>query len=313
MTVVPAPQGHQVDGVTPPEAVGIEVPASSANLGPGFDAFAVALDVRLLVWTVPREQRRVLPGGEGAGELAEDDSNLVWQALLAYCERFGAVVPDVSLRTRNDIPLERGMGSSAAAAVAGVALGRALTRAGGRNADLIDLATGFEGHADNAAAAVLGGVVVAVDGLARRLEPTDELRPLLCVPQGRQSTTAARGMLPSEVPLAVAATNAARASVVLAGLTGGMAWDPAAMVDALHEPARLRAMAPSGGLVRELRDRGIGACLSGAGPSVLAIVPRRDEGAQRRIAELAGEGWDVRRADWDRAGAVVCPPTVLPA
>lgn len=326
MTVAPASQpqphdSHDSDdphalrsGVTASgEAVGIEVPASSANLGPGFDAFAVALDVHLLVWTVPREEQRVLAEGEGAGELPADDANLVWQALLAYCERFDAPVPDVSLRTRNDIPLERGMGSSAAAAVAGVALARALTRAGGRNADLIDLAAGFEGHADNAAAAVLGGVIVAVDGTARRLEPIDDLRPVVCVPQGRQSTAEARGLLPQEVPLRVAATNAARAAVVLAGLTGGMAWDPAAMVDALHEPSRLQAMAPSGALVQALREGGIGACLSGAGPSVLAIVPRRDADAARRIAELAGEGWQVRPADWDRAGAVVCPPTVMPA
>jgi len=291
----------------------IQVPASSANLGPGFDAFAVALDVHLTVETAARQDRRVLAEGEGAQELPADDSNLIWRAVLAYCRRFGAAVPEVSLRTRNDIPLERGMGSSAAAAVAGVALGRALTRAGGRNADLIQLAADLEGHADNAAAAVLGGLVVAFDGSARRLEPTEDLRPIICVPQDRQSTQHARALLAQSVPLQVAAANAARAAVVLAGLSGAMAWDPAAMVDAVHEPPRLEAMATSGALVAALRHDGVGACLSGAGPSVLAVVARRDAGAVDRITSHAGDRWRVLPLGWDRAGAVVCPPMVLPA
>ena len=295
-----------------PGVAGIRVPASSANLGPGFDAFAVALDVHLSVEVKPRREQRVLASGEGAEEVPSDDSNLIWQGLLAYCRRFGAAVPEVSVRARNDIPLERGMGSSAAAAVAGVALGRALTRAGGRNADLVDLAAGLEGHPDNAAAAVLGGLVVAVGGVPRRLEPTDDLRPVLCVPQERQSTSAARGLLPASVPLAVAAANAARAAIVVAGLSGATAWDPTAMVDELHEPPRLAAMAGSGTLVAALRADGVGACLSGAGPSVLVVVPTRDHDAVARVTALTGGGWRVLPLAWDRAGTVACPPSILP-
>ncbi len=295
----------------PDDVVGVAVPATSANLGPGFDAFAVALDLHLTVWTTDREDRRVVAGGAGAEELPTDDDNLVWQALLAYCERFGAGVPDVSLAADNGIPLERGMGSSAAAAVAGVALGRALTGAGGRDRDLIELAARLEGHPDNAAAAVLGGLVVCHGGTVTRLDPTDRLRPVLCVPLARQSTAAARALRPASVLLADAAANGARAAVVLAGLAGAVAWDPTAMRDVLHEPARLGAMVRSGALVAALRDAGVGACLSGAGPAVLAVVPSGGEDAVTRAAAGVPD-FEVRPARWDRAGAVACPPTVLP-
>ncbi|MDP8969048.1 MAG: homoserine kinase [Actinomycetota bacterium] len=295
----------------PPENVWVEVPASSANLGPGFDAVAVAVDLRLTVWAADRADRRVLAEGQGADELPGDDGNLIWRALLAYCAWAGATVPDVSLRARNDIPLERGLGSSAAAAVAGVALGRALTGAGGRDQDLIDLVAELEGHPDNAAAAVLGGLAVCADGRARRLDPSEELRPILCVSAERQPTALARGLLPQAIPLADAAANAARAVVVVAGLCGAMAWDPSAMSDVLHEPARLAAMPGSQALVGELREAGIAACLSGAGPSVLAVVGLRDDAVVEVVRSLAADGFRVRPAGWHRAGASVLRSAAL--
>jgi homoserine kinase len=296
----------------PDDIVGVEVPASSANLGPGFDVFAVALDVRLTVWTTDRVEQRIVADGEGADELPSDDRNLIWRAFEAYCAWAGVDVPDVSLRARNDIPLERGLGSSAAAAVAGAALGRAVTRGRGRDADLVALVAELEGHADNAGAAVLGGLVVVVNGEARRLEPTEALRPVVCIPHVRQSTAEARTLLPVTVPLADAAANGARAAATLAGLCGAMAFDPAAMTDVLHEPARLGVMAASGTLVADLRERGIGACLSGAGPTVLAVVRSLDESVLDAVRDAAGADFDVRAVRWDRAGAAVCPPTVLP-
>lgn len=299
--------------MNPDDVVGVEVPASAANLGPGFDSLAVALDVRLTAWTTDRVAERVLVDREGAGELPTGEDNLIWRTFVAYCERFGAAVPDVSLRTFSDIPLERGMGSSAAAAVAGAALARAVTRAGGSDQDLIDVAAEVEGHADNAAAAAIGGVVNVVDGRAHRFEPSAALRPVLCIPHTRQATSAARGVLPEQVGLADAAATAARAALVLAGLTGAAAWHPEAMRDVLHEPPRFAVMPDSARLVDGLRSEGIGACLSGAGPSVLAVVGVRDGAAAERIAALAGDGWQVRPSAWDRAGAAVCPPTVVPA
>jgi len=290
--------------LTPPgPAAAVAVPASSANLGPGFDALAVALDRYLVAAAGPVGDRRVLPLGEGAGELPTGEDNLVWRALVAYCDRVGAPVPDVSLTVRNEIPLERGMGSSAAAAVAGVALGRELVGGGARDADLVALAAELEGHPDNAAAAVLGGLVVVAAGAPRRLEPSETLRPVVCVPALRQGTGEARALLPAQIPLADAAANGARAALVLAGLAGATAWDPAAMTDVLHEPARLAAMPQAGTLVGALRDEGIGACLSGAGPSVLAVVPNAAGDHLERIRHLAADGWQVWPLRWDRGGA----------
>lgn len=298
--------------MNPEDIVAVEVPASCANLGPGFDALAAAVDRHLVASITDRTDRRIVPGGEGADELPTDDTNLVWRCFVAYCERFGSAVPDVSLDVRSEIPLERGLGSSAAAAVAGVALARAVVRAGGSDQDVIDIAAQMEGHADNAAAAVLGGIVACGDGSTRRFEPAPALRPVLCIPQGRQSTTTARAVLPSEVPLAVAAANGARTALVLAGLTGGCAFDAGQMVDSLHEPSRFVAMPESGRLVGALREAGIGACLSGAGPTVLAIGNVADTDVVDRVRLLAGPEWHVEASAWDRAGVVTCPPTVVP-
>jgi homoserine kinase len=300
--------------VRPDEVVGVEVPASSANLGPGYDALAVALDLRLAVWTAERQDSRVLAEGEGAAEVPAGDDNLIWRALLAYCDWAGAQPPDVSLRARNPIPLARGMGSSAAAAVAGVALGRGLTRAGGSDPDLVALVAALEGHADNAAAAVLGGLCVVADGIPHRLEPSDALRPVLCVPPTRQSTAEARGLVPQTVSVAEAAANGARAALVVAGLTGAAAWDARALRDVLHEPPRLAAMAASGALVERLRALGVGACLSGAGPSVLAVVSSaRHERQLDEVRETVDGDWTVLPLRWNRAGASLCPPGILTA
>ena len=289
--------GSLLDGVT------VEVPASSANLGPGFDALAAALDVTLRVTAGPRTDQRVVAAGEGAGELPTGDDNLVWRGLVAYCERFGVAPPDVTLHSTNAIPLERGMGSSAAAAVAGVCLGRVLLHAGGTDADLIDLATQLEGHPDNAAAALLGGLVICADGHARRLEPSSRLRPVVCVPQARQATSVARGVLPERVTLADAAGNGGRTAMVLAGLAGHVAWEPSVMHDVLHEPSRFEVMAETGALVHALRSAGVGACLSGAGPTVLAIVPIDGDEALGIVEGAVGEGWVVRPVAWHRRGA----------
>ena len=282
--------------------VTVEVPASSANLGPGFDALAAALDVPLTVTAIERRAERVVTAGLGAGELPTDEANLIWRGVRAYCTRFGVDVPDVSLHADNQIPLERGMGSSAAAAVAGVTIARAMLGSGS-DADLIAIAADLEGHPDNAAAALLGGIVICAEGLARRLEPAATLRPVICIPDARQSTTAARGVLPDGVGLADAAANGARAAMLLAGLCGALAWEPSVMRDVLHEPARFQVMADSGRLTTHLRGAGIGACLSGAGPSVLAVVPSQHTGSVDAIRRAAGDGWDVRAVDWHRRGA----------
>lgn len=308
MTVPPGDAMADTD-----DAVRVRVPASSANLGPGFDVLAVAVDLTLEVTSVPFAGRRIIASGEGAADLQDGDSNLIWRSVVAFCTTYGADVPDVTLRCDNQIPLERGLGSSAAAAVAGLALARRLTGVRVGNHDLIAHATDLEGHPDNAAAAVLGGLVVAGDGPARRFEPTRSLRPIVCIPAERSSTAAARGLVPRTVSVETMVHAARGTALVLGGLTGLAAWDPAAMRDAVHEPPRLAAMTGSGRLVRAVRDDGRAACLSGAGPSVLVIAAADDRGAVDRVTALAGDGWRVVAAGWDRAGATIEQPVNAPS
>lgn len=303
--MTPTQASDSTDAVGP---VRVRVPASSANLGPGFDVLAVAVDLTLEVTAVPFDGRRIVAAGEGAADVDDDDGNLIWRSVVAFCTAHGVDVPDVTLRCDNQIPLERGLGSSAAAAVAGLALARRLTGVRVGNHDLIDQATALEGHPDNAAAAVLGGLVVAGDGPARRFEPSRSLRPIVCIPAERSSTAVARGLVPQQVALRTMVHAARGTALVLTGLAGMAAWDPSVMRDTVHEPPRLAAMAGSGQLVHAVRADGYAACLSGAGPSVLAVVAADDHAAIDRVSALAGDGWRVVDTSWDRAGARIDHP-----
>jgi homoserine kinase len=156
----------------------VRVPATSANLGPGFDAFGIALTRHLVVHTAPRgeQEPRVTTVGEGAGELSTGDDNLIWRSLVTFCRSHEQPVPDVALHVVNDLPLERGLGSSSSAIVAGLVLGRALTGLAVADRDLVDRADQLEGHPDNVAPALLGGLVACTrdaDGalVVRRRNP----------------------------------------------------------------------------------------------------------------------------------------------
>lgn len=288
----------------------VRVPATTANLGPGFDAFGAAVGIHLHVRTTDRDDAaRVTASGEGADELDPGDGNLAWRAFVAFCQHRGVDVPDVALRLHNEIPLARGLGSSSAAIVAGLTLARALTQVRCSDTEVVELADGLEGHPDNVAPAVLGGLVAAVwtdDGLVlRRTQPHAALRPALVVPEARQLTADARTVLPAALDRADVAAQAARAGHVLAGLSGIWPVAPAAAGDRLHEPPRLAAMSASGRVVQRLREEGVHAWLSGAGPSVAAAVSTRaDEDRVRAAAEP--EGFRLHLPDWDLSGAVAC-------
>lgn len=285
----------------------VRVPATTANLGPGFDAFGAAVSLHLTAAAVARGARRMVTAGEGAGELPVDESNLLWRALAAFCSAFEVAAPDVSVHVRNDIPLERGLGSSAAAIVAGLGLARALTGVRCGDRDLIALAAELEGHPDNVVPAVLGGLTCTVQRggelVVRRVQPHARLRPVLLVPAARQATAAARDVLPDKVERADAAGQAARAGHVLLALAGGWPVAPDVAGDLLHEPPRLAVMAPSAAVVAELRAAGVHAWLSGAGPSVAAAVPALSAPAVERCAAVAeAHGFEVRALAWDLAG-----------
>jgi homoserine kinase len=293
----------------------VQVPATSANLGPGFDAFGLALTRYLVVRSVPhdREGARVTSNGEGADELSGSDDNLIWRSLVTFCDEHDLAVPDIDLETWNELPLERGLGSSSSAIVAGLVLGRALTGARVGDLELVELADRLEGHPDNVAPALLGGLVACTRGtdgrlVVRRRNPAPHLRPLAIVPASRQATTAARAVLPDSLPCAEVITQASRAGHVLAGLTGAWSVAPDAAGDLLHEPPRLEAMRPSGAIVTELRARGIHAWLSGAGPSVAAFVDANDAAILGPVGEAAERhGFVLHPLRVALSGAMACP------
>jgi homoserine kinase len=275
------------------------VPSTSANLGPGFDCFGLALDLCNEVTLDLGAAPGVTWEGEGAQELPTDGSDMVSRAIRSTLERWGArdpraEIPPFALHGVNRIPLARGLGSSSAAAVAGVALARALLGAVGSADDrpgIFAAAAELEGHPDNAAPAVYGGLTVIAEGLVRRFDVHPAIRPVALVPERlRVPTEAARRALPDRVPLADAVANIAHAALVLAALTSGdLDLLGVALRDRLHEDVRLALVPAARRLVEEVRGAGLPVCVSGSGPTLLAFeregVPLPDP----------GEGWRVLR------------------
>ncbi|WP_447004052.1 homoserine kinase [Saccharothrix isguenensis] len=282
------------------------VPASTANLGSGFDALgmALALHDELEFEAIPAGLV-IRVSGEGSSDVPTDEGHLVVRAFRAACELVGAEVPGLRLTCRNAIPHSRGLGSSAAAVVAGVAAGFALA---GRELDTsaLQLAAEFEGHADNAAASMFGGVAIAWTQGDRyhavRVEPDPRVTPVVLVPDVESSTKTTRGLLPSKVPHEDAAFAVGRAALAVHALTA----DPSLLLDAvddrLHEPYREPAWPATTRLVRALRDAGVPAAVSGAGPTVLALPV---DGELPPGVDLTG--FAARRVPVDLGGVRVAP------
>ncbi|HKD98830.1 MAG TPA: homoserine kinase [Micromonosporaceae bacterium] len=260
--------------------VRVRVPATSANLGPGFDAFGVALGVYDLVTArVTGSGVEVRVAGEGEGELPGDGSHLVASSAMAAFDELGGRPPGLLLECRNAVPQARGLGSSSAAIVAGITVALRLAVDGPARLDgaaALRLAAGIEGHPDNVAACLLGGFTIAwqePDGArAVRLEPSPAVRPVIFVPAERGLTAHARAALPATVPHADAAFGAGRAALLVHALTAEPALLHAATEDRLHQPYRAAGMPATAALVARLRAAGVAATVSGAGPSVLALL-----------------------------------------
>jgi homoserine kinase len=291
-------------------SVTVRVPATSANLGPGFDCLGLALGLHDEVEVTagdPAEGARVQVEvhGEGAGAVPTDGRHLVVRAIHQALDALAEPHPPLALRCTNRIPHGRGLGSSAAAVVAGLLAGRALVTGGVDRLDddaLLSLASEMEGHPDNAAACLLGGLTLAwsdTGGVhAVRLEPRPDLRATVLVPAGALSTETARGLLPATVPHIDAAHAAGRTALLVAALTGVPGLLLPATEDRLHQQYRASAMPATDALVRALRDAGSAAVVSGAGPSVLVLA----ESGERVEAP---EGWRLLELDVARAGAEV--------
>lgn len=303
--------------VLDPARVSVRVPATSANLGPAFDCAGLALARHdVLDFAVVADGLTVEIDGVGAGELPTDESHLVVRAFRAACAELGWTPPGLSVSARNAIPQGRGMGSSAAAVVAGVLAAWSLCP----DVDAVDgnavlrLTTELEGHPDNVAACLLGGLTLSWMGErgvgADSLPVHDDVRPVVLVPDATLSTEVARGLLPDVVPHADAAFNAGRSALLVHALTSGTLLLEATE-DRLHQRQRTAAMPASLALVDRLRATGHAAVISGAGPSVLVLARRSGDGdgEVQAIARAAHEGWAVLPLDVDPTGARVDRPT----
>jgi homoserine kinase len=262
------------------EPVSVRTPATSANLGPGFDALGLALALYDdLTARVTGDGYRVTVRGEGAGELPGDEKHLVVRAMLATFDELGGRPAGLAVECVNRIPQARGLGSSSAAIVGGVQLARGLVAGG---TELIDdaaalrIAARIEGHPDNVAPCLLGGFTIAwTEGpcaVAVRLTTSPDVHPTVFIPTERGYTATARAALPPAVPHADAAFNAGRAALLTHALTSAPSLLFAATEDRLHQGYRAEAMPGTASLVAGLRSVGVAAVVSGAGPTVLALT-----------------------------------------
>jgi homoserine kinase len=291
-------------------AVRVRVPASSANLGPGFDSFAVALGLydEVEVRVADRPGVAVVVAGEGAGALPEDRENLVVQAMTAAHRLLGDAPPGLWIRCSNRIPQGRGLGSSAAAIVAGLAAARAVRLDGGQALDdptLLAQAAGLEGHPDNVAACLHGGLTIAwcdPSPRAVRLEPEPAIAAVAFVPAEAVATAHARRLLPETVPHRDAAHAVARAGLLVEALTRRPELLFAATEDRLHQDYRSAAMPASAALLRALRSGGVPAVLSGAGPTVLALT---SAGSAESLRSRTPAGFRALRLPLDSKGVQV--------
>lgn len=292
--------------------VRVSVPATSANLGPGFDSLGLALDLRdQLEGQISGSGLVVEVEGVGAGSVPLDESHLVISSMRAAFAAMGEQPPGLRLTCRNVIPHARGLGSSAAAIVGGVCLARGLIADGPLLMDddaLLGLAARIEGHPDNVAPAFHGGCVISGrddDGefYAVRSAVDPRVSVVVFIPPDPVSTEVARGLLPAEVPHADAAADAGRAALLVAALAGQPEHLLRATRDFLHQEYRRPAMPESLALVDALRADAVPAIVSGAGPTVLAFTV--DEGATSDLLARRPQGWECWQLAVDRAGAVV--------
>lgn len=294
-------------------ATRVRVPATSANLGPGFDAFGLALGLYDdVVVRVADSGLYVDIAGEGADTLARDERHLVVRAMRAAFDRLGGQPRGLEVVCANRIPHGRGLGSSSAAIVAGIVAARAVTVGGAELMDqaaVLALASEIEGHPDNVAACLLGGFTIAWtdeghDAHAVALEPSAEVCPVVFIPSDPVLTEVARGLLPATVPHADAAANVGRAALLVEAITRRPELLLPATEDRLHQDYRTPAMPHSAALVATLRADGVAAVISGAGPTVLALA---DAGTAEKLLAEAGPSWAAHRLALDLEGACVLP------
>ncbi len=292
----------------------VRVPASVANVGPGFDSLALAVELRdtYVAQILDEDIFDIDVAGEGAADVARDKKNLVIKAIFHGFDFLGGKPAGIALRQLNEIPHGRGLGSSAAAIVGGLALARSLVLNGNQmmsDDDLIALATDLEGHPDNVAAATLGGATIAwsedrmgvATGVAVRSEVDQRISLLALIPESSLSTSKARKLLPDSVSHQDAAFNLSRSALLVHALHYRPDLLLAATEDRLHQPYRREAMARSVSLVETLRAAGVAALISGAGPTVV-VLDTGEKSEREEIIRAAGSHFTPRELEVAKTG-----------
>jgi len=290
----------------------VRVPATSANLGPGYDTFGLALSLYdEIVVRVGEDGLDLDVAGEGSEKVRKDARNLVVKAMNTGFDRMGGRPRGLEVRCLNRVPHGRGLGSSSAAIVGGLAAARALTVGGDERLDderLLAVATEMEGHPDNVAATVYGGFTMAwIDGGevgVLRAQPHPDLLPVAFIPGTELRTAKARKALPASVPHGDAALNSSRAALLSHAITERPDLLMVATEDFLHQEYRRPVMPRSLALVDELRASGVPAVVSGAGPTVLALTNRA---TAAEVATKARRGWTTEVLEADRQGVQILP------
>ncbi len=292
-------------------ATKVRVPASCANLGPGFDTLGVALEIYLECQFQPAAELKITARGRDAAIIPLDASNLIWQTALKVAESEGLRLPPAAIEISNDIPVGKGLGSSAAALVAGVTIAEVFLKLDWSRQRILDAAVRLEGHPDNAAACVMGSIVTAAigaDGVTRavRLDLPKRFRIAVVCPDFALATNQMRSLLPDCYSKEDTVFNLQRATLLVAALaTGNREAFPDALEDRLHQPYRL-ASVPGLSDVLKLRAPGLlGCALSGAGPAVLVFFERGSESVVEQVQHAfhrSGHSSEVILAGIDREG-----------
>lgn len=283
-------------------AVTVRVPATTANLGPGFDCLGAALGTYLTVKLSHSDRSEAV----GRGRRHPIPRNLTYRSIVAAYEAAGKPPPTVRIETVGSYPSARGMGASASAIVAGLVGANVLGALGLNERSLAELATRIEGHPDNVMPALLGGLVLSVGSEWLRMTPVETISPMILIAGQKFKTGAARKAVPSQFSRDDAVANVA-ATAALVAILGGLAGPQglmAATEDRLHEPYRLPLMKQTQSVRAQMRNAGIPTALSGAGPSLVCFVVTSEldevvEATEKRLPQ----GWSVLTPGWDLGGA----------
>lgn len=291
----------------------VKVPATTANMGPGFDSIGMALQIYNIVYAeeIPSGLEIIIQ--EGSKDISTDETNLVYKTILKFYEIIGQEVPGMRLIQQDHIPHTRGLGSSAACIVAGLHIANAMSHSFFSKEELVQIAAQIEGHPDNTTPAILGGMTIGAmddtDMKYVKVKVAENITFAVMIPDFTLSTELAREVLPAQIPLQDGVFNASRAALLAASMiTGDVDNLPMAMQDRFHEPYR-KHLIPN---MEEIMDQSLshgakGVFLSGAGPTLIAVIKNVVAFRREMVEYLGGleDSWQVQMIQADQKGAQV--------